>query len=100
MLHVGDIYCVGNICFGIILDCIMIFVGCNFWKSSFYCRYNARFSFGTYKNLTFLRLFSANLIGYFCRNMSAGYPQCRVRQRIDGDLGALRAKNYGQNCHC
>jgi len=50
----------------------VIFVDCNFWKSPFYCRYNAGFSFGTNKNLTFLRLFLENLVGYFCRNMSAG----------------------------
>jgi hypothetical protein len=65
MLHFGDICCVGNICFGIILDRIVIFASCNFWKSPFYCCYNARFSFGTNKNLTFLRLFLANLVDYF-----------------------------------
>jgi hypothetical protein len=39
-----------------------------------------------------MRLFLANLVGYFCRNMSASSPQCRVRQRTEGDLAALRAK--------
>jgi hypothetical protein len=34
----------------------------------------------------------ANLVGLFCRTMSAGSPQCRVRQRIEGDRTALRAK--------
>jgi len=34
----------------------------------------------------------ANLVGYFCRNMSAGSPQRRVRQRTEGDLAALKAK--------
>jgi hypothetical protein len=65
MLRVCDICCVGNICFGIILDYIVIFTGCNFWKSPFYCRYNAEFSFGTDKNLIFLRLFLANLLVIF-----------------------------------
>jgi hypothetical protein len=35
MLHVGDICCVGNICFGIILDCIVIFACCIFGKVYF-----------------------------------------------------------------
>jgi hypothetical protein len=48
--------------------------------------------FGTNKNLIFLRIFLAKLVGYFCRNMSAGNPQRRVRQRIEGDRAALRAK--------
>jgi hypothetical protein len=39
-----------------------------------------------------MRLFLANLVCYFCRNMSAGSPQRRVRQRTEGDLAALRAK--------
>jgi hypothetical protein len=91
-MHIGDICYVGNIWFGIILDCNVIFAGCNFCKSSFYCRYNAGFSFGTNKNLTFLRLFFANLVSYFCRNMSTGSPQRRVRQRTEGDLAALRTK--------
>jgi hypothetical protein len=30
MLYVGDICYVGNICFGIILDCIVILAGCSF----------------------------------------------------------------------
>jgi hypothetical protein len=34
----------------------------------------------------------ANLVGFFCRIMSAGSPQCRVRQRTKGDRAALRAK--------
>jgi hypothetical protein len=92
MLHVCDICCVGNICFDIILDCIMIFAGCNFWKSPFYCCYNVGFFLGTDKNLIFLRLFLANLVGYFCKIMSAGSPQRRVRQRTERDLAALRAK--------
>jgi hypothetical protein len=61
-------------------------------KSPFYCCNNARFSYGTNKNLTFLRLFLANLVCYFCKNMSAGSPQRRVQQRTEGDLAALRAK--------
>jgi hypothetical protein len=92
MLHVGDIYYVGNIFFGIILDCIVICAGCNFWKSPFYYHYNARFSSGTNKNLTFLRLFLANLVGCFCKNRSTGSQQRRVRKRIEGDLVALGAK--------
>jgi hypothetical protein len=48
--------------------------------------------FGTNKNLIFLRLFLAKLVGYFCRNMSAGSPQRRVRQRTEEDRAALRAK--------
>jgi len=34
----------------------------------------------------------ANLVVYFCINMSAGSPQCKVQQRIDGELATLRAK--------
>jgi len=34
----------------------------------------------------------ANLVGLFCRTMSAGSPQRRVRQRTEGDRTALRAK--------
>jgi hypothetical protein len=57
------------ICFGIILDCIVIFVVCNFWKSPFYCRCNVGFSMGTNKNLFFFfGLFLANLVGYVCRS--------------------------------
>jgi len=37
-------------------------------------------------------LFLANLVVSFCRIMSAGSPQCRVRQRTEGDRAALRAK--------
>jgi hypothetical protein len=37
-------------------------------------------------------LFLANLVGFFCRIMSAGSPQRRVRQRTEGDRAALRAK--------
>jgi hypothetical protein len=37
-------------------------------------------------------LFLANLVGFFCRIMSAGSPQHRVRQRTEGDRTALRAK--------
>jgi len=39
-----------------------------------------------------LRIFLENLVGYFCRNMSAGSPQRRVRQRTNRELAALRAK--------
>jgi hypothetical protein len=56
-MHICDIYCVGIICFGIILDSIVIFAGCNFWDSPIYCRDNAGFSFGTNKNLIFLNYF-------------------------------------------
>jgi hypothetical protein len=62
------------------VDCIVIFHVCNFWKSPFCCRY---ISFG---------LLLANLVGFFCRTMSAGSPQPRVRQRTYGELAALRAK--------
>jgi len=34
----------------------------------------------------------ANLVGLFCRIMSANSPQRRVRQKIEGDRAALRAK--------
>jgi len=61
-------------------------------ESPFYCRYNARFSFGTNKILTFLRLCLENLVGYFYRIMSDGNPQRKVQQRTKGDLAALRAK--------
>jgi hypothetical protein len=70
----------------------VIFAGSNFLESPFYCYNNARFSFGTNKFLTFLRLFLANLVGYFCIIMSAGSPQHRVRQRTEEDLAALIAK--------
>jgi hypothetical protein len=43
-MHICDICYVGIIYFGIIVDCIVIFTICNFWKSPFYCRYNAEFS--------------------------------------------------------
>jgi hypothetical protein len=33
-----------------------------------------------------------NLVGYFCRIMSAGSPQRRVLQRTEGDRADLRAK--------
>jgi hypothetical protein len=64
---------------------------CNFWKSPFYYHYNAGFSMCTNKNI-FFGLFLANLVGFFCRIMSAGSPQRRVRQRTEGDRAALRAK--------
>jgi hypothetical protein len=38
----------------------------------------------------------ANLVGLFCRTMSANNPQCKVRQRIKGDRAALRAKIMDQ----
>jgi hypothetical protein len=34
-LHICDICCVGTVCFGIILDCIELFIVCNFWKVHF-----------------------------------------------------------------
>jgi hypothetical protein len=64
---------------------------CFFWKSAFHCCYNAEFSMSINKNISFGLLF-ANLVGFFCRIMSASSPQCRVRQRIEGDRAALRAK--------
>jgi hypothetical protein len=33
---------------------------------------------------------------FFCRIMYAGSPQCRVRQRTEGDRVALRAKIMDQ----
>jgi hypothetical protein len=56
-VHIYDICCLGIICFDIIVDCIVIFTVCNFWKSPFYCIYNAGFSFGTNMNLFFLDYF-------------------------------------------
>jgi hypothetical protein len=35
-------------------------------------------------------------IFFFCRIMYAGSPQCRVRQRTEGDRVALRAKIMDQ----
>jgi hypothetical protein len=72
----------------------VIFADCNIWKSPFYCRYNTIFFLKkkTNKNLIFLRIFLENLVGYFCRNMSTGSPQRRVRQRTNRELAALRAK--------
>lgn len=77
-MHICDICCVGIICFCSIVDCIVIFIVFNFWKSPIYCRYTAGFSFGTNKNLIFLRIFFTKLVGYFCRNMSVGSAQRRV----------------------
>jgi len=34
----------------------------------------------------------AYLVGYFCRIMSAGSPQCKVRQRTEEDVTAFRAR--------
>jgi hypothetical protein len=35
-MHICDICCVGIVCFGIILGCIVIFAHCNFfWKVHF-----------------------------------------------------------------
>jgi len=65
--------------FGLYCDICWVYF---YWKSQFYCRYNAGFSFGTNKILTFLRLSLANLIGYFCRIMSAGSPQRRGQKEI------------------
>jgi hypothetical protein len=42
--------------------------------------------------LFIFRLFLTSLVGFFCRIMSAGSPQRRVRQRTKGDRAALRAK--------
>jgi hypothetical protein len=61
------------------------------FKSPFYCRYNAGFSMCTNKIISF-GLFLANLVGFFCRIMSTGSPQRRVRQKTEGDRAALRAK--------
>jgi len=79
---------IGIIWFGIIVDCIMIFSVCPFWKSP---SYNAGFSMCTNKINSF-GLFLANLVGLFCKIMSAGSPQRRVRQRTEGEREALRAK--------
>jgi hypothetical protein len=46
----------------------------------------------TNKIISFGLLFLANLVGFFCRTMSAGSPQRRVRQRTEGDRAALGAK--------
>jgi hypothetical protein len=43
-MHICDNCCIEIIYFGIIVDCIVIFHVCNFWKSQFYYRYNAKFS--------------------------------------------------------
>jgi hypothetical protein len=69
----------------------VIFPVCNFWKSPFYCCYNVGFSMCTNKNISF-GLLLANLVGFFCRIMSTGSPQRRVRKRIEGNRAALRAK--------
>jgi hypothetical protein len=45
----------------------------------------------TNKNISF-GLLLANLVGFFCRNMSVGNPQCIVQQRTEGDRATLRAK--------
>jgi hypothetical protein len=48
--------------------------------------------FWTNKNLIFLRIFSAYLVGYFCRIMSVHSPQRKVWQRTEEDVAAFRAK--------
>jgi hypothetical protein len=60
-------------------------VGCTF------CRYKAGFSLYTDKIISF-GLFLENLVGLFCRIMSSGNPQRRVRQRTEGDRATLKAK--------
>jgi len=50
---------------------------------NFLCALTKLFLFG---------LFLANLVGFFCRILSAGSPQRKVRQRTEGDRAALRAK--------
>jgi hypothetical protein len=50
------------------------------------------FFLGTNKNLIFLRILLAYLVGYLCRIMSIGSPQRRVRQRIEEDIAAFRAR--------
>jgi hypothetical protein len=87
-LHICDIYCVGTICFGILLNCIV----CNFWKVHFTAVIMPNFFFWTNKNLIFFRIFLAYLVGYFCRVMFANSPQCRVRQRTEEDVAAFRAR--------
>jgi len=69
-----------------------VIMDCFFWKNPFYCYHNAGFSMCTNKIIFFGLLFLANLVGFFCRTMSAGSPQCRARQRTEGDRAALRAK--------
>jgi hypothetical protein len=64
---------------------------CNLLKSPSFCHYNAGFSMCTNKIISF-GLFLANLIGLFCRIMSAGSPRRRVCQRTEGDRATLRAK--------
>jgi len=48
--------------------------------------------FGTNKNLIFLRIFLAYLVGYFYRIMSACNPWRRLCQRTEEDVAAFRAK--------
>jgi hypothetical protein len=45
----------------------------------------------TNKNISF-GLLLANLVGFFCRTMSAGSPQRKVRQRTEGDRAAFKVK--------
>jgi hypothetical protein len=45
-----------------------VFTECNLWKSPFYCRYNAEFSFGTNKNLIFLDYFWQILLVIFAKS--------------------------------
>jgi hypothetical protein len=53
------------ILFDIILNCIVTFTDCNFWKIRFYCRYNAGFCFQTNKNLILLEYFWKILLVIF-----------------------------------
>lgn len=95
-----DFYWVGITCLLYALDCIRLFAGCNFWKSPFYCHYNAEFVFGTNKSLIFWTIFFTYLVGYCCRIMSDGSPQRRVWQGTKEDMAVFRAKNYEQARHC
>jgi hypothetical protein len=71
---------------------ICCYYGLLFLEESLYYCHNAGFSMCTNKIISFGLLFLANLVSFFCKTMSAGSPQRRVRQRTEGDRAALRAK--------
>lgn len=54
------------------------------------CRYFAQFFYDVTRLLFWI--FVANLVGFLCRIMSAGSPQCRVHQRTVEDRATLLAK--------
>jgi hypothetical protein len=77
-MHSCDIYCVGI--FGLVFFLWVVLSAVI--MPNFLCALT----------ISFLLDYLANLVGLFCRIMSAGSPPRRVHQRTKGDSVALRAK--------